>query len=134
MKSANYGLHGYFFKARDITSSGLSEHHYRISGKPIGFEPHGMSGSPVWLVRTPGDIHLGQAESVLDPSKGGASDFQLIFFGIVVRYLPNEKSFVAVCGETCARFVGKGLEVMPEIRDGNEHQQIMKIVQNMTDG
>ena len=91
-----------------------------------------MSGSPVWLIRKLGDS--GQANDALDPLKGDGSDFQLIFFGVVVRYLPKEDSFVAVYGEVCAQFVQEGLEIMPKIRDGDEHQQIMDIVRDRTDG
>lgn len=131
MKEAKYGLHGYFFKAKDITSNDPDEHHFRVTGNPIDFEPLGMSGSPVWLIRKLGESE--QAGCVLDPLKGDGSEFRLIFFGVVVRYLPKQKSFVAVCGEICAQFVQKGLEAMPKIRDGDEHQQIMDIVRDKID-
>lgn len=133
MREAKYGLHGYFFKAKDITSNDPDEHHYRITGNPMDFEPHGMSGSPVWLIRKLGATESEQAGCVLDPLKGDRSEFRLIFFGVVVRYLSKEKSFVAVCGEICAQFVRKGLEVMPKIRDSDEHQQIMDVVRDKTD-
>lgn len=131
VKEAKYNLHGYFFKAKCITSNDPDEHHFRITGNPIGFEPHGLSGSAVWLIRKLGDSE--QAGCVFDPLMGDKSEFRLIFIGVVVRYLPKQESFVAVCGGTCAQFVKKGLELMPNIRDGDEHQRIMEIVRDRTD-
>ena len=133
MSSSNYGLHGYFFKAKDITSNAPDEHHYRITGSPIDFEPNGMSGSPVWLVRKPRENDGEDAGLFFDPIIELNGEFQLEFFGIVVRYLPHKRSFVAVKGEICRQFVRERLEHMPKIRDGSQHQQILDVVQDLTE-
>lgn len=118
IRHTEYGLHSFFFWGKSIYTDSSSSPFYEF-GKGLIDAPHGMSGSPIWLIRIKERPNSPITPELLDPANIGELNFSLIFFGIVTNFNSTSERFVAIKPKICRMFVAQHINIWGQSKNSS---------------
>lgn len=113
----------HFFAGAEGCHEQKSAHRYAVPYSS-NISPHGLSGSPVWVIRERDHPKRALNIDYVRSHNSNELRLQASFAGIVVEHIETSRKLVIVKPRICALFAGEAEQRMPELRTPDEDTRI----------